>query len=474
MTEAPATLKLASAEGRLIVAVTVLGSGIAFLDGTVVNVAVPAIGRELGADFGTLQWILDAFLLTLGSLVLVGGSLGDILGRSRVFLLGTVGFGVASMVCGVAPNGLTLVLARAVQGVTAALLVPSSLAILSATFEGPDRGQAIGLWGGLTAVPIAVGPFLGGLLVDHGGWRDVFFINVPVVVVTAVLGWRSLPRLAGSGRLADVDLPGAALCTIGLGAAVWALIEGPRPGASAIAVATALVAAGACLAGFVVVELRRSRPMLPLDLFRHRDFAIANAMTLAVYGALGGALFLVVLELQDVMGYSALAAGASMAPAVLMLLVLSPLMGRLVTTTGPRPLMGLGPIVAGFGMLLYTRIAPGATYVTDVLPGAVIFGLGMSIVVAPLTTTVMSSVPQAHAGVASGVNNAVARLAGLIAVAALPLASGLGGVTPEGSAFTDGFHRAMVISAVLCWAGGVVSFVGLRARAVEATAAALP
>jgi EmrB/QacA subfamily drug resistance transporter len=467
LTETP-TLRLASPKGRLVVAVTVLGSGIAFLDGTVVNVAVPAIGRELHTDFGTLQWVVDAFLLTLGSLVLLGGSLGDTLGRSRVFLAGTVGFGIASTICGLAPDGLTLVLARGVQGVTAALLVPSSLAILSATFEGKDRGQAIGLWGGLTGVPIAIGPFAGGLLVDHGGWRFVFFINVPVVVVTALLGWRFLPRIPGSGRLRDVDLAGAALCTAGLGLAVWALIEGPRPGASAAATTLALAGAAVCLIAFVVLELRRRRPMLPLGLFRHRDFAIANLMTLAVYGALGGALFLVVLELQDVMGYTALAAGASMAPAVLMLLLLSPLMGRLVVSTGPRVLLGVGPLVAGAGLLLFTMVQPGASFLRGVLPGAVVFGLGMSIVVAPLTTTVMSSVPQANAGVASGVNNAVARLAGLIAVAALPLAAGLGGVDPTGQAFTDGFHRAMVISAVLCGIGGVVSLVGLRPGTAEA------
>lgn len=465
-------IPLASARGRLVVAVTVLGSGIAFLDGTVVNVALPAIGRELGAGLGTLQWVLDGFLLTLGSLVLLGGSLGDILGRRRVFLAGTIAFGLASVACGLAPGGLALVIARVVQGAAAALLVPTSLAILAATFRGADRGQAIGLWGGLTGVPIAVGPFVGGLLVDHAGWRYVFFINVPVVLLTVALGWRCLPRAAGSGRLRDVDVAGALLAASALSLLVWALIEGPRPGTPLPLVTVALAAAIACGAGFAVAERRGRAPMLPLGLFRHRDFAVANLSTLTIYGALGGALFLVVLELQNLMGYSALEAGAAMSPAVLLMLLLSPVMGRLAATLGPRLPMTVGPIVAGTGLLLFVRSAPGVTFVAGVLPAAVLFGLGMAITVTPLTTTVMSAVPEAHAGIASGVNNAVARLAGLIAVAGLPFAAGLAGAGERSPAFTDGFHRAMVISAVLCWIGGGTALVGLRPHRETATATA--
>jgi len=449
--------------GRRLLAVTILGSGIAFLDGTVVNVAIPAIGRDLSAGFSGLQWVVDGYLLTLGSLVLLGGSLGDILGLRRTFLGGVIAFGVASAACALAPTTLALVIGRAVQGVAAALLVPGSLAILSATFHGEERGRPIGAWSGLAGVSTAVGPFLGGILVDHGSWRLVFLINAPLVVATVWLGWSSLPRdvrrTTGTQR---IDLAGGICCTAGLGLLVVGLIDGPRAGFGAPSTIGALAGGAGLLLAFLVQESRSEQPMLPLGLFHSRNFTIANLCTLAVYGALSAALFLVVLELQSVVGYSALAAGASLTPITLLMLLLSSRMGRLTGTLGPRPLMTAGPLIGAAGMLLFARIGPGVSYVDAVLPGAIVFGIGLSLTVAPLTTTVLSAVPAGRSGVASGVNNAVARIGGLIAVAAVPLAAGLAAPSMSHTEFTDGFHRAMVISAVLCAIGGLVAWVGLR------------
>jgi EmrB/QacA subfamily drug resistance transporter len=470
---APARLSLDSRPGRWVLAATVLGSGIAFLDGTVVNVALPAIGRDLHADFSVLQWVLDGYLLTLGSLVLFGGALGDLFGRANVFIVGLAGFGVASAICAAAPSGATLILARAVQGVAASLLVPGSLAIVSSSFVADQRGRAIGAWSGLAGVSAAVGPFVGGLLVDQASWRWVFLINVPIVVVTVVISLRHLPRenvLVSSWRH-HLDLEGAATCAVGLGLAVYALIEGPRLGFRSPAILLAAVGAVAGLAGFVVIESRRENPMLPLALFRIRDFTVANLATLVVYAALSASMFLVVLELQRVVGYTALQAGASLSPVTLLLLLLSSRMGGLVMRVGPRPLMTLGPLLAAGGLALFARIEQGVSYVTVVLPGAIVFGLGLAITVAPLTTTVLGAVPPARAGIASGVNNAVARLAGLLAVAAVPLAAGLATAGDRADpTFTAGFQRSMLISAGLCVVGALVSWFGLRSRRRQASA----
>lgn len=462
-------VRFGTTAGRWVLLATVLGSGVAFLDGTVVNVALPTIGRDLRTGFATLQWVLDAYLLTLGSFVLVGGVLGDIYGRRRTFVLGLLAFVTASVACGLAPTPWLLVGARALQGVGAALLVPGSLAILSATFTPADRGRAVGAWSGLSGVSTAVGPFLGGYLVDASSWRWVFLINVPLVAVAVVVALRHVPEsrdpAASTGRL---DLPGAATAVLGLGLLVFALIEQPRLATAAV---IALSAAGtATLVAFVVIESHRAHPMLPLELFRSRDFTVANLTTVVVYAALGGALFLVVLELQRVLHYSALASGAALLPVTLLLLLLSSRAGALSARTGPRLPMTVGPLLAGAGLLLLARIGPGASYLGTTLPGVLVFGLGLALTVAPLTTTVLAAVGPARSGVASGVNNAVARVAGLVAVAVLPLLAGLSDPAadiasdPAGVAFTAGFRRATVLAAALCTVGGLVSLVGLRNR----------
>jgi EmrB/QacA subfamily drug resistance transporter len=452
-----------SRSGRWILAASVLGSGMAFLDTTVVTVALPAIGRELGGNLTLLQWVLAAYLLTLGALVLSGGALGDLMGRDRVFAVGAAAFGATSALCGAAPTGSVLIVARLLQGVAASLLVPSSLAVVSTSFPAEERGRAIGLWSG---------PFLGGLLVDQASWRWVFFINVPLAAATVLIALRHLPSQEPVARaLGDqLDLPGTATSTIGLGLLVYGLIEGPRVGFRHPTVAVAVAAGIVLLAVFGLLEARRERPMLPLSLFRIRDFTVANLTTLLVYAALSASLFLVVLELQDAAGYSAVGAGAALFPITLLLLILSPRMGGAVGRAGPRRLMTIGPAIAALGLLLFLRVSAPAPYLSAVLPAAIVFGLGLAITVAPLTTTVLQSVPSTRAGLASGVNNAVARVAGLLAVAAIPLAARLP-ADPSSPDFSSGFHRAMAIAAILCLGGAVVSFTGLRpgrrAEAVE-------
>jgi EmrB/QacA subfamily drug resistance transporter len=467
--DTPAEIHWGTAPGRWVLLATVLGSGVAFLDGTVVNVALAAIGRDLGAGFSTLQWVLDAYLLILGAFVLVGGVLGDLFGRRRIFVAGLLLFVVASIGCGLAPTAPVLVAGRAVQGLGAALLVPGSLAILSSSFAEADRGRAIGAWSGLSGVSTAVGPFLGGYLVDAVSWRWVFLINVPLVAAAVGIALRHVPetrdRAASTARL---DLPGAVTAVVGLGLVVFALIEQPRLAAGAV---TVLIAAGVVtLSIFVGIEARRTHPMLPLSLFRSRDFTVANLTTLAVYAALGAAPFLVVLELQRVLRYSALASGAALLPVTVLLLLLSPAAGALSARVGPRLPMTVGPLLAGVGLLLLARIGPGTTYLATVLPAATAFGGGLALTVAPLTTTVLAAVEPARAGVASGVSNAAARIAGLVAIAVVPLLAGLSdpatGVTadPAGVAFTAGFRRAMLLAAGGCAIGGLISLFGFRSR----------
>ena len=461
-------LTLASGPGRWVLGATVLGSSMAFLDTTVVTVALPAIGRELGGSFSTLQWVMDAYLVTLGALLLLGGALGDVFGRDRVFMTGAGAFGVTSALCGVAPTATTLIIARLIQGVAAAMLVPGSLAIISTSFAAEERGRAIGAWSGLSGLATVVGPLLGGLLVDHASWRWVFLINVPLAAATVAASLRHVPshQVVVPRPLSEhLDLGGAVTSVAGLALLVYGLIEGPRQGFRHPLIAASLILGVALLIGFVVIETRHERPLLPLSLFAIRDFTVANLTTLLVYAALSVALFLVVVELQTVAGYSALGSGAALFPITLLLLALSSRMGGLVGRVGPRPLMTLGPAIAGVGLLLFMRVSGQASYAAEVLPAAVVFGIGLAITVAPLTTTVLGAVPSTRAGVASGVNNAVARVAGLLAVAAVPLAAGLSSTGAGGAdAFNRGFHRAMLISALLCLAGAVVSFVGLRPR----------
>lgn len=444
--------------GRWVVIAAVAGSGVAFLDSTVVNVALPAIERDLGGGLAGLQWTVDAYLLTLGSLIVFGGSLGDMYGRRRIFVAGLVSFTAASALCGLAPDILFLILARALQGVGGALLVPSSLAIISSSFHPDDRGQAIGAWSGLSGVSTAFGPFLGGYLVDAVSWRWVFLINVPLAVATVWMTLRHVPETRDDLAPARPDYAGAALAALGLGGAVYALIEGPVKGWLTPEVLGAALAGVVALALFVLVERRQPDPMLPLEVFGSAQFTGANAVTFSVYGALGAAMFLLVVHLQSSLGYSALGAGAALFPTTLLMLLLSPRAGKLSTRIGPRWPMTFGPLVAGAGLALMGSVRPGSGYVTGVLPSVIVFALGLSITVAPLTSAVLAAVERRHAGIASGVNNAVARLAGLIAVAVVPFASGMTGR----ASVAGGFSRAMWISGALCALGGIIAAVTIR------------
>lgn len=464
--EAAGTLRTGTAAGRWVILATVLGSGMAFLDGTVVNVALPAIGRDLHAGLSGLQWTLDAYLLTLGALLLLGGALGDRFGRRRVFEIGLISFSSASALCGLAPSLGALVAARAVQGVGGALLVPGSLALLSASFCADDRGAAVGAWSGLAGVASAVGPFLGGWLVDAWSWRLVFLLNLPLAAVTLAVSRGHVPESADpSAAGMPLDLAGAAMVTVGLAGTVFALIEGAAQGWSSGPVLAAAAAGGAGLAAFPLVERRRRSPLVPLGLFASRQFSGTNATTLAVYGAFAGALFLLVVLLQAGLGYSALEAGAAMLPVTALLLVLSSRTGRLGQRTGPRLPLTAGPVVAGAGLLLLSRVGPGAHYLTGALPGVVVFGLGLSLTVAPLTSAVMAAVDDSHLGVGSGVNNAVARVAGLLSVALLPVGAGLAGVNPGDPGFAAGVARALRIAAAVCALGGGVAFATVRRAA---------
>jgi EmrB/QacA subfamily drug resistance transporter len=443
-------MRMGTPAARWVLLATVLGSGVAFLDGTIVNVALPAIADDLHATLGDLQWVLDAYLVTLTALVLLGGALGDRFGRRRVFLLGLGSFTVASVLCGLAPGVGLLIAARALQGAGAALLVPGSLAILSAVFDPQDRARAVGAWSGLGGVASAIGPFAGGWLIDSVSWRLAFFVNVPFAVVVAVAS-RHVPETRATGA-AHLDLAGALTASIGLGLATYGLIE------SELVIG---LLGGAVLVGFLVHEARSRAPMLPLALFRSGQFSGANATTFAVYAALGGAFFLLVLQLQVALGYSALEAGSSLLPVTLLMLTLSARAGALAARIGPRLPMTIGPFGVAAGLLLWSRVDAGTTYATGVLPGAVVFGLGLSLTVAPLTATIMSSADDEHLGAASGVNNAVARLAGLLAVALLPLVVGLD--TAGTAASLDvGVDRALVVSAVLAAIGGAIAWLTVR------------
>jgi EmrB/QacA subfamily drug resistance transporter len=457
--EAPAApVSLASARGRWVLAATVLGSGIATLDGTVVNVALPTIGRELHGGVAELQWVVTAYLLTLAALLLLAGALSDRFGRRRIFLVGVGWFTLASVACGLAPSTPLLTAARALQGVGGALLTPGSLAIIEASFRKEDRAAAIGAWSGLGGVAVAIGPFFGGWLVQAWSWRLVFFINVPIAIAVVAIALRTVPETRDPDAPHTLDGSGAALAALGLGGVTYALIELPARGARSTDV---LVAGGlgiVALAAFFVVEARRQAPMLDLALFRSRRFSAANAETFLVYAALGGAFFLLPIDLQQVLGYSPLAAGAALLPTTAMMLLLSATMGRLAQRIGPRVPLSVGPLIAAAGLLLLIRSEPGRSYFTTVLPALVVFGLGLSITVAPITATVLAAAPTGKAGLASAINNCVARTGSLLAVAMLPAASGLGEKSYlEPRVFAAGYVRGMIIAASLCAAGGVLA-----------------
>src|SRR4051794_1998919 len=406
--------------GTLLLAATILGSAIVFIDQTVVNVALPAIRDDLDTSLRGQQWVVEGYLLTLASLVLVGGSLGDVLGRRRVFTVGVAAFGVTSIVCALAPSSGVLIAARALQGVAGALLVPSSLAILTAAYHDPRRrASAIGAWTAATSAAVAAGPPLGGLLVDTLSWRAIFLVNVPLCAVGVGLIAKAVPAFPPlPGR--RIDVPGATLSLVGLGGVVFALIEQQQRGFSDPLILTSLTAGALALLAFVVYEHARARdPMLPLGLFASRNFAVGNLSTLTVYAGLASATFFVAVFLQQVAGYSALEGGPALLPVTLMTPLLPRRFGALAGRHGPRRFMGLGPIVSAVGLLLYLRLDEHTRWVIDVLPAALVFGLGLAMTVAPLTAAVLGAVDPARAGIASGVNNAVARVAGLLAIAAV-------------------------------------------------------
>jgi EmrB/QacA subfamily drug resistance transporter len=458
----PRQLALASPGARWLIAAAVLGSGVAFLDGTVVNVALPTIGRELDAGLTGQQWVLDGYLLTLSALLLSGGAAGDRYGRRRVFVAGLVVFTAASLACGLAPTIGWLIGARLVQGVGAAALVPGSLALIDAGITEDDRGRAVGIWAGMSGVATALGPFIGGWLVDAASWRWVFFLNVPLAAAVLWIAARHLPESRSPAAPSRPDILGTAAITVGLAGVIYALIEAPSRGWTLGTVAAAVIGTAALVA-FPLIEQRVRSPLLPPQLFRSRQFTGANLTTLAVYTAVGGALFLLALQLQESLHYSALAAGLATMPTTIIMLIGSPRAGAFAQRTGPRLPMTVGPLIAAVGVALMARIVPGATYVGAVLPAVVVFGVGLAITVAPLTAAVLSAVSDAYAGIASGVNNAIARVAGLIAVAVLPLAAGIR--AGPGQPLGPGFSLAMLITTAICVIGGITAWLTIRTGA---------
>ncbi len=445
----------------------VLGSGMALLDGTVVNIALRSIGDGLGATVAQLQWVVNAYLLALASLILVGGSLGDRLGRRRTFLVGVAWFAVASALCGAAGTPGQLVGARLLQGVGAALLTPGSLAMIQGSFRPADRARVIGRWAGLGGIAAAVGPLLGGWVIEVASWRWIFWLNVPVAALVLLVALRHVPESRDPASARAFDVAGAALGAAGLGGLTFALIQTRSPYAGP----AAGVGAAALLA-LVVVEHRSAHPLVPLGLFGSRVFSVANAMTLVVYGALGAMTLFLVLQLQVTAGYSPLQAGLATVPLTVVMLVGSSRSGQLASRVGPRLQMSAGPVVCGAGTLLLRDVSARSGYWVDVLPGLVVFSLGLVALVAPLTATVLAAAPDRFAGAASGVNNAVARTGSLLAVAALPALVGIAGADYQDPAtLTAGYREAMLVCTVLLVAGGAVSFLGMPRGTVCGTVA---
>jgi EmrB/QacA subfamily drug resistance transporter len=456
-------LALHSAKGRIALVATVGASGMAALDATVVSVALPHIGDDFHASVSALQWVLTGYLLALASLILLGGALGDRFGRRKVFVTGTLWFAAASLLCGAAPNIEVLVAARVLQGVGAALLTPGSLAILQASFREDDRAAAVGAWSGLGGVAGAIGPFVGGWLVDGPGWRWAFLLNVPVAALVIVCTRSAVPESRDPHAARGLDLLGAALAVTSLGAATWALTEaGPRGWTDG-----SVLGAGALAAVGIAAFVRRMRhtndPLVPPALFRSRAFTVTNLATVLLYSALGVSFFLVAYELQVGVGWSALRAGTALLPATLLMLAFAARSGALAQRIGPRLQLTVGPLLAGAGLLLLARVGPHASWLTDVLPGAIVFGLGLVTFVAPLTATVMGSVDPDHVSVASGVNNAIARTASLAALAVVPVVSGLSEAVGPAQV-THAYRVSLVIAAIVAAAAAPLSFVGLRAH----------
>ena len=452
-----------SPAGRWILLVTVLGSGMVALDATAVNIALPAIGQDFGASLASLQWVVNAYTLSLAGLLLFGGSLGDRYGRRRLFVFGVVWFAAASLICAIAPNAPSLIVARGLQGIAAALLTPGSLAIIETAFHPEDRSAAFGAWSGLGGMMIAIGPVVGGYLTTALSWRLIFFINLPFAALAAWAAMRHLPESRDETAAARLDYLGAALAAMGLGGLIYALTSGPANGWSVPGVLVPGVGGIVALLIFVLVERSSNHPLLPFAIFRSRQFTAANTITFIIYGALGGTLFLLPIQLQRVVGLSALESGSALIPMTILMLLLSPLAGRLAQRTGPRLPMTVGPLVIAIGLALLVRVGPSGGYWLTIFPAVFVFGLGLSITVAPLTAAVLAAVGPEHAGIASAINNDVARSAGLIAVAILPLVAGITGRAAfDPDVLSAGFRTAMWIAATLVAAGGALSYLTIR------------
>jgi EmrB/QacA subfamily drug resistance transporter len=454
-----ALVRYGTATGRWVLLATVLGSSLAFIDATVVNIALPAIAHTLGTDGAGLQWIVNGYGLSLAALVLLGGALGDRYGRRRIFQLGVGWFAASSLLCGLASTTELLIAARVLQGMGGALLTPGALAILEASFVRQDRSRAIGAWSGLAGMGGALGPLLGGWLVQVGNWRLIFLINVPLALAVMAVTARYVPESRdGAATGAGIDIAGVMTGAAGLAGLTYGFTAWPTHGPGSPQVLVGLAVGVAGLVCFVLVERRAAHPMLPLDVFESRAFSAANVVTFLVYAANGGVFFLVVLNLQVTAGFRALAAGLALLPVTVLMLLLSARSGMLAQRIGPRIPMTVGPLVCAAALVWLSRVDAGASYLLDVLPPVVLFGAGLALLVAPLTATALGALGDARAGIASGVNNAVARAAGLLAVAVLPLAAGLGGVRLTDPATLGPTYRsAMLWCAGLMVAGGAVA-----------------
>jgi EmrB/QacA subfamily drug resistance transporter len=456
-----AEIVLATRTGRLVVTAAVLGSGMAMLDGTVVNVALVRLGEDLGASLADLQWITNGYLLTLASLILLGGSLGDRLGRRRIFLVGVVWFALASAGCGLAQTPTQLIIARLLQGVGGALLTPGSLSMIQSSFRRDDRAKAIGAWSGFGGIAAAVGPFVGGWLVQYASWRWAFLINLPIAAVTVWVARRAVPESRDEAAAPETDVVGAVLGTLALAVSTLALIEHERLGP---ALTAGLIVLGLAIGvAFAVFERRHHDPMLPPMLFTDRQFTGANLVTLLVYASLGAVSFFLTLQLQTVLGYGPLLAGLASLPITILMLLLAAQGGALGARIGPRIPMSVGPVVCAVGVALLARVDAGSSYWAGVLPGVTVFGLGLCLLVAPLTATVLAAAPDRYAGIASGVNNAVARAGSLLAVAALPAVVGLAAADYlRPTVFSGAYATAMWICVALLLAGGVLAWLLIR------------
>lgn len=449
-----------SAHEKRIVIISILASFVSFLDGFIVTVALPSISHEFASGLATQQWVVNAYLLTLGSFILLAGSLSDIFGRLRILSMGLIGFGITSILCAIAPNEVFLIIARALQGITGALLVPSSLALIMSSFQGTKEGKAIGIWTSWTVIAAIVGPLLGGLLVDFSSWRFIFAINIIPIALTLWL-MRPLPEI-NKREVAKLDIIGALLCALGLGGVTYALIEQPLLGWSHPLIYSTLVCGIIFLTIFIWYEKRAQYPMLTLSLFANRNFSMGNIATIFIYGGLAVSSFIITIFLQQIAHFSALEAGFAFIPVTILMFFLSTYFGGLAGKYGPRLFMSAGPIIAGFGFLLMLFVDDTVNYWTDLLPGVTVFGLGLSITVAPLTTAILGSIRSQQSGIGSAINNAVSRIAGLIVIAAI-------GVIAGSTLTVTSFHTSLLFTAGLLFAGGIISAVGIRNSLVKAS-----